>query len=566
MILIHIFIREHKSLKNLNLPITGSFQCSYADRILALNKLQDTSEYYRNHHCSALIGSNGTGKSSILELLDNLTQESESTGIITFFNEDDESYHINLINIKEHEIKKINSDSKFIIHKENYKFLADHSINIIKIDSISNKNLKINAPYQRKNKNIHNLSVQENTKSSSSQKKYFNKLLNYFGNSLFTDTFTENVHFEFVFPGSSLNIIERHLEQPLTDDDENYDRLRYFTYIKKKNKILTENISEGSVFQSLLSLYAPSIIYTLAKSAKFYGDLIPNLYFELERFDDNRHISMSNKLRLLIRNIPGYEWARQAISDYERETRLHYIDTGEIEFELENILSSFNELSNIIYDRCYDGMLLNFSSMKIDNYDVVENLIHAINRLPSIISSTISWGWRGISSGELARTHMFSETYNYLNTSKPHSTNIFILDEVDLYLHPEWQRTFLHEFLTRINYIEASKDLKKAQIIVCTHSPIIISDFLAKDIISLRKDEYDQTVTIESSGFGSSIIDIYMNSMHLTSTFGEHARIKIVRLLENAQRGNLSDKDLVLIENISNTNIKNLLLNHDKNQ
>ena len=31
-----------------------------------------------------------------------------------------------------------------------------------------------------------------------------------------------------------------------------------------------------------------------------------------------------------------------------------------------------------------------------------------------------------------------------------------LLDEADLYLHPEWQRTFLHEFLSHLGYLEQS--------------------------------------------------------------------------------------------------------------
>ena len=30
MILVHIFVAEHKALKNLNIPINGSFNCTYS--------------------------------------------------------------------------------------------------------------------------------------------------------------------------------------------------------------------------------------------------------------------------------------------------------------------------------------------------------------------------------------------------------------------------------------------------------------------------------------------------------------------------------------------------------
>ncbi|WP_163003860.1 AAA family ATPase, partial [Pseudomonas viridiflava] len=87
--------------------------------------------------------------------------------------------------------------------------------------------------------------------------------------------------------------------------------------------------------------------------------------------------------------------------------------------------------------------------------------------------------------GEMAYTHLFSETYNCAKKSKK-ANYIIVIDEADLYLHPEWQRGFLDSYLELLERVEWKG--ARPQIIITTHPPIIISDFLPQDIVSLAKD------------------------------------------------------------------------------
>ncbi|OZS41339.1 hypothetical protein, partial [Photobacterium sanguinicancri] len=97
------------------------------------------------------------------------------------------------------------------------------------------------------------------------------------------------------------------------------------------------------------------------------------------------------------------------------------------------------------------------------------------------------------------------------------------------------------------------------------HSPIIISDFLPEDIVSLDR-ENGNTKVVESFGFSSNITDLYVKGMHLSSTFGEHSKKEINRLLSLPSENSLGERDMLLIKKIKSKNIQQMILSlHDKN-
>lgn len=194
----------------------------------------------------------------------------------------------------------------------------------------------------------------------------------------------------------------------------------------------------------------------------------------------------------------------------------------------------------------------------VDDFYSVSEIIGLANLLPRNILSNISWGWRGISTGEMARSHVFSETYDCLKKNKRDNI-IIILDEADLYLHPEWQRSFLHSYLKLLDNIKTSKK-HKHQIILTTHSPIIVSDFLPDDIVSLTKNKNGKLSIRKSLGFGTNLTNLFIDGMHVDSTFGEHSRRVIVTLMQRAQDGSLTEFDRSLIEEMGNEYVRDYLL------
>ncbi len=133
----------------------------------------------------------------------------------------------------------------------------------------------------------------------------------------------------------------------------------------------------------------------------------------------------------------------------------------------------------------------------------------------------------GLSDGEKVKLGYFSTLYSILNgefKNKKYVTLLF--DEVETYLHPEWSRKFLYELIEELEKYED----KKFKLIFATHSPFLIADVLAKDCIYLSKDENGKIqaeIKEDVKTFGANIIDLFKNTMFLESTFGKFATEKI---------------------------------------
>ena len=142
----------------------------------------------------------------------------------------------------------------------------------------------------------------------------------------------------------------------------------------------------------------------------------------------------------------------------------------------------------------------------------------------------------GLSDGEKVKLGYFSTLYSILNgefKNKKYVTLLF--DEVETYLHPEWCRRFLYELIEELGRYEC----KKFKLIFATHSPFLIADVLAKDCIYLNKDEEGKIqaeIKEDVKTFGANIIDLFKNTMFLESTFGKFATDKIKGVVDKIEK------------------------------
>lgn len=168
-----------------------------------------------------------------------------------------------------------------------------------------------------------------------------------------------------------------------------------------------------------------------------------------------------------------------------------------------------------------------------------------------------------VSSGENHMLSMFARFYSVLNESSkrkkekyltldsnnPNNTQvktvIVILEEADSMFHPEWQRTYLNllmRFLCDIYrpYNWSIGNELDIQLVITSHSPIILSDIPRRNVIFLKhldgKCVVDQSEHKET--FGSNIHTLFLDSFFLNNggTIGDFAMSKIkwaIRALDN---------------------------------
>jgi hypothetical protein len=127
------------------------------------------------------------------------------------------------------------------------------------------------------------------------------------------------------------------------------------------------------------------------------------------------------------------------------------------------------------------------------------------------------------------------------------------MDEIDIYLHPEWQRKIISEI---ISLISTESIAEKYQFIITSHSPIVISDLLPENIVSLSKQNNGDIFISDSPGYATQITDLYLQGLHISSTYGEITNDTLTRLLNKKTR---TQDDIDIISRISSNNIRNLL-------
>lgn len=139
--------------------------------------------------------------------------------------------------------------------------------------------------------------------------------------------------------------------------------------------------------------------------------------------------------------------------------------------------------------------------------------------LLNFILSALNLGWSGLSSGELSLLNLFGRLYA-VSKEVDRQHILLLLDEVDLGLHPEWQRKWISLALPIVGEIFEGKSV---QIIMTTHSPIMLSDIYSENVIMLGNDKHPNKIET----FGQNIHELYRNSFFLSSTRGQYASNQI---------------------------------------
>ena len=194
-----------------------------------------------------------------------------------------------------------------------------------------------------------------------------------------------------------------------------------------------------------------------------------------------------------------------------------------------------------------------------------------------------------LSSGEKQKIYSVNSILYHLNNIdsvqsylKRYKNVNIVLDEIELYFHPELQRNYLnhlHHTIAKTN----SNNILGLNIIFVTHSPFILSDIPDTKILFLEKDSNDiQSKTIPSNKkiktFGANIHELLINGFFMDNSIGEYALKEIKNIVKfhyevmNLKDGslkekeeiynNLKDKFYFIQEHIGEDYIAGIIKNH----
>ena len=119
---------------------------------------------------------------------------------------------------------------------------------------------------------------------------------------------------------------------------------------------------------------------------------------------------------------------------------------------------------------------------------------------------------------------------NIIQTNKYDTINLF-LDEIDIGLHPEWQKKYLNRILSILRNIKN----KKINILLTTHSPFMLSDFPKGNIIFLKDGKNNRGINHKQT-FGTNIHTLLSDSFFMEDgLMGEFAKNKIEEVVNFLQ-------------------------------
>ncbi len=159
--------------------------------------------------------------------------------------------------------------------------------------------------------------------------------------------------------------------------------------------------------------------------------------------------------------------------------------------------------------------------------------------------------WSEMSSGQYGLLNLFGRFYDALNKLKREydiqreeferyqasdsffeptypTSFLLLIDEGDLYFHPQWQKDWLFYFIRLVDILFTGR----VQIILTTHSPFVLSDFPNTNVTFLSNEKNAITIDNDLDGsprtFGANINDLFANSFFINDgLMGKFAKIKI---------------------------------------
>lgn len=287
---------------------------------------------------------------------------------------------------------------------------------------------------------------------------------------------------------------------------------------------------------------------------------------------------------LLLNNIINAVFLEYPFSEFKSSATIHFIlvakeliakwneedDTLDDEFSYFRVLHKYIWNNRPLIKRFFvscsdDGLIYNVQIASTDEQldpELERFMIGFIDRYRLTVHKyyylVFSWG---LSSGENSLLRMFSKLRYALDgpltalTDLEQSSKkmalvnkinnqdvvcdsvILLLDEADLTYHPEWQRqllALLTAFLPKLytNPYEPNDELTGCmdlQIILTTHSPLMLGDFPNGSVIYLKKESGVTVVdnAMDRSTFGQNLYSILKDGFYLERSIGEFAHRKL---------------------------------------
>ena len=510
MELVYLWVEDYKNIKKQGFNFSPNFECDfkpiYEEDENGRSKISDESKplviykenllkniFDKNINITAIIGQNGSGKSSIFEYLLN---KRINSNIVLSQDFDEEIDNILWI---------YDSESDTII-KMNQESLLNTNI-ILYNEDIDSKLYQSNY---NTNKYL------ENNFSTNNREDIHNIIISYYSH-------VENLEYL-----SDLNFLPTHIELNLLNTITKFENL-YGIQIQIDNyfdsyDLINISNSEIERFNNFLEKELNTQIHNFNVSGDIKNYLfIREFIYKLSR---NHRESINIFKEIVINKYTESNF----INKIEKEL---FSNQDELVFNL-----IIQQLDKISKNREDDKFIINLSEN-----DLIRFLKNSDRNFFEIkffkeISIKDRIYFSDLSSGEQKIIILFSKLY-YLISKNEKKDILILFDEPDNYLHPNWQKKLISYILS---FFKNTKlfDEKKINILISSHSPFILADLPKENVIFLEKGKQVYPFDDGKQTFGANIHTLLSHGFFMKNgLMGEFAKNKINDVI-NFLNGNKS--------------------------
>lgn len=551
MELVYLWVEDYKNIKRQGFNFSPNYDVEFkpvyenaklieSSKLIIEKKNNSLHNFFgKNINITAIVGENGSGKSTLLEII-NENYFKENTKLFFIYKKIEKEEPIKFFYCKYNLAEKIQSNLN-LDNSINLNDMHYSSSNEIDTLSIYYSNTITELGTNLFDRNFYDRIIEKNGISLSHElnntKLYKDKFLkDYFisksGFRTIFNTYQINqkiksiifikeskINFKFFPKKIFINNISNNpnLDKLLTlvnDKDKHFIKER-FGFSKKQDKSI--NLIRNIVVNILVEINDNSQLFFGIKSRNYFFDLLNSFNDKLSDF------------------ISKLESLKEKCRDYNDESN-NFVKN----------IKSFSVICTKFFSSTNNELTW---EINIKDFDI--NILNFYNKITKSIDKFLSFSWeKSLSGGEENLLYQFARIYSNCENTLKKNIDI-LLDEGENTLHPSWQREYIKKYIDFSNLlIEKIDRLEKINIIVCTHSPFVLSDIPKENIIFL--EEGKQVYPFENrQTFGANIHTLLSHGFFMKDgLMGEFAKSKIDKAIEYLNQKVLTKDEIEYCENI----------------
>lgn len=546
--LCYVYINDYKCLKDVEIIIDSRYDYKF-DRKSRTVDITDKKGYPAGfwseniYSLTGIVGNNGAGKSTVMEfLLANLIEGSpyESKGDIFIYKDDRGLYYIGdnitvmyndkVIGPQEDSYKKIT-----VFYYSGHftpSFMDNPLTSELSGSYIASDNVRI----------VKDLEGYYNEPSISMTlplNRYFYSHIarnHYRICAMLADRKLSSLIKEFVWPKSVHIAINKSGSDAMTQSILGHNRLADQTGWAKTNVVIPEDLVS-------VKINCPKERFL---TQMIYHNLL-NLTYDLWGGWQNGFDTI-NKWQSYVKDGPVMERFKMFIETVDHDKQGHLSSLYEL---LSNIIRLTEYETDIFGERLCIDCSKNVDKLLEFGEKVLKNDFYLTSKFCDLYYSSTSNGTpTRLSSGEQLLLNLYSRLYEAMTLNPEKFANksyasLILLDESELGFHPEWQRSFISLLVEFLDALKATNStISDFQVLISTHSPILLSDIPKCCTNYLQRSQDGRTVKVEmgleTETFAANVFNLYRMSFFMEEGLvGKFAAKKINEILERIDNGDM---------------------------